>query len=408
MSENSRIEEELIQDIYSDGNLVKKTIVGGDTPITKRDDVTIKILITQGPSEILKDDNLMLSLEPEFVPQGLIDLMSSMKLHEKADVTVKSEFFKKNFSEHVPDILNDQDVNVSIEVKEVTKIEDIYGDGSFYLRYIDRTSESGLENNTRVRIHYKLEINKYSYLDNTEQVPLQISANDKRVPSMWIYAIQKMKQGEQVRIECNLSHEKIRFLDDGADPNYNISKHMPSDATVAFLYLKVFMFDTGLLTEGFSTIERSEAAMKLKEEGNGFFKAGNLEKAIEIYASALATLEPVSDDPALLKNSMAILLGNLTLCFIKSKKWTIAEEHATKMLEINTEDPKAMYRRGVARIGGHKYDAAMDDLKKSKEKAREINDNDLLQMIQKEINFINAEFKKENDAERHKFKNLFK
>ena len=57
--------------------------------------------------------------------------------------------------------------------------------------------------------------------------------------------------------------------------------------------------------------------LQVKNEGNQFFKSGDFNQAIKVYNSALATLEPVSDDPALLKNNSSLILGNLALCYIK-------------------------------------------------------------------------------------------
>ena len=97
MVESSRIEAIPVLDINSDGNILKTLLKPGSTPVNKRDDVTVKILITQGTDEIFVDDNLMLSLEPSFVPQGLIDLLCTMQIGEEAQAVVKSQYFKANF-----------------------------------------------------------------------------------------------------------------------------------------------------------------------------------------------------------------------------------------------------------------------------------------------------------------------
>lgn len=405
MSESSRNE---LVDIYSDGNIVKKVISFGSGPIKKRDDVLVKLKITQETQEIFVDDDLNLSVELQFIPQGLIDLLCTMEKDEIAEVTVKSEFFKANFSEYVPDILTSADLTVNLTIKEIKPIMDLYENGSFFMRFMEKTAEINSSGCTRARIQYKLEINNFTYLDNTEQVPMQVLIPDIRLPELWNFAISHMKQGEQVRIECDLLHDNIFLLDNGADPNYNISTHRPSQSKTAYLYLKVATFDTGILTDCMSTAERSEAALRLKDEGNVFFSANNLEKAVEFYKSALATLEPISDDPGVLRMNCATVLGNLTLVFVKIKSWTVAEEFASKVLEINSSDVKALYRRGLARIGNNRLDAALDDLKSAKEIAAANGDNNTLQLISKEIAGIHAEFKRVKESEKAKYKNLFK
>ena len=408
MVESSRIDHIPVLDINLDGNILKTVLKPGSGPVTRRDDVTVNLLITQGTSEIFTDDALMLSLETSFVPQGLIDLLCTMQIGEEAQVSVKSQYFKANFSEYVPEILSDEDLTVNLTVKETRPVQDLYGDGSFYMRFMERTTETDSTGCTRARIHYKLEINGYYYLDNTQQIPLQLHIEDTRVPEVWLFAIRKMKQGENVRIECDLNHEKSVYLDNGTDSNYNISSHKPNGSTVAYLYLKVHSFDTGLLTDGVTPTERSELAMKLKDEGNGFFKAGDFPQAKNMYLSALATLEPVSDDPTVLRPNSSVLLGNLSLVYIKMEEWSTAEKFSTMAIDINPRDVKALYRRALAKNANHMMSSALDDLKIAKEAANEKQDNEMVNLISKEIAAINSEFKKISEAEKARYKNLFK
>ena len=184
MTDISRTEELPPFDVYSDGNIIKKLVKPGQGQITKRDDVTVKIEIKQGSSEIFQDDHLVLSLEVQFVPQALIDLLCSMQNSEISEVTVKANYFKEHFSDYVPDVITEEDLTVTIEVKGIKKIEDLYNDQSAYLRIVETTNEQTCEENTRALVHYKLEINKYLYLNNTEQVPLQVVINDQRVPTV--------------------------------------------------------------------------------------------------------------------------------------------------------------------------------------------------------------------------------
>lgn len=409
MSEDSRnTEEPKILDLYSDENILKKTLSCGSSPILKRDDVTVKILVSQGTSEVFKDDNLTLSLEPQFAPQALIDLMCTMTLNEIAEVIVKADFFRKNFSEHIPELQSNEDVKVNITVKEIQKIDDIYGDQAYFFRFVEKTNEEFYGESTRAKIHYKVEINNYTYLDNTDQVPLQVMIEDNLIPSIWIEIIKKLRQGEHARVECNLLHEKARLLDNGRDTKLNLSSYVPSEASIAYLYIKVASFDTGLYTQNLSPPERNALAVQVKDQGNSSFKSGDNEKAIKLYESALATLDPVADDPGLLKPTSNLILSNISLCLLKLQKWTLAEEYATKVIIENNTDIKAYYRRGLARKENNKLEAALEDLKLAKSIAKEKNENDFIQMIQKEVSTIQAELKKANDLDKARFKNLFK
>ncbi|XP_033727362.1 LOW QUALITY PROTEIN: protein unc-45 homolog A-like [Pecten maximus] len=79
----------------------------------------------------------------------------------------------------------------------------------------------------------------------------------------------------------------------------------------------------------------------LKEEGNKFFKDGDLVAALTCYTNAL----DISD----LKDAdKAAIYKNMAACHLKQEKYTEAIEDATAALEVNDNDPKALYRRCLA------------------------------------------------------------
>lgn len=121
---------------------MKTTLVAGTTPIVKRDDITIRISIDQNDEEVFKDEHLNLTLEPQFVPQALIDLMTSMTLGESAVFEMEPEYFNLHFTEHIPAVPLTGKVKANVTVKEISKVEDLFSDERFYFRIIEKTNEA--------------------------------------------------------------------------------------------------------------------------------------------------------------------------------------------------------------------------------------------------------------------------
>jgi tetratricopeptide (TPR) repeat protein len=384
---------------------MKTTLTPGTTPITKRDDIVIKIVIKQGGSEVYKDEHLNLTLESQFVPPVLIDLMSSMTLGENAVFELEPKYFNQHFTEHIPAVPETSNVFANVTVKEVSKVEDLFGDENFFFRIIEKTNEIRDPEATRVKIHYKFEINDMSYIENLEQKPLQVIINQRQVPELWNFVLERMKPGEHARIECNLEGTRRDMLDNSEDQLLNLSTFKPKDAKVGYLYLKAESFDNGALTEGLTTEERNALGIKIKDEGNSFFKAGNFEQAGKVYKSALATLEPFADDPAVLRSSCAMVSGNLSLCFLRLKDFASAEKFATHALEVTPNEPKFLLRRAQAKIGNSMLDSALEDLKVASDHAEE---GEVMNSIKKEILFVKQEFGRIKQVEKERFKNLFK
>ncbi|CAG8434531.1 5341_t:CDS:2 [Diversispora eburnea] len=83
---------------------------------------------------------------------------------------------------------------------------------------------------------------------------------------------------------------------------------------------------------------RVEQALKEKEMGNTYFKNGNYSKAIEHYGKAVE-LDPKE----------AVFVINRAMAHLKLKNWVEAEIDCTQGLILHPNNPKALWRRGIAR-----------------------------------------------------------
>ncbi|KFV57155.1 Protein unc-45 B [Tyto alba] len=99
-----------------------------------------------------------------------------------------------------------------------------------------------------------------------------------------------------------------------------------------------------------------EDPIQLKEEGNKYFQANDYEKAAQSYTQAIK----LNKDKAL----QAVLYRNRAACFLKKEEYAKAASDASRAIDINASDIKALYRRSQALEKLGKLDQAFKDAQK--------------------------------------------
>uniref|UniRef100_A0A8C9MV80 Protein unc-45 homolog B n=1 Tax=Serinus canaria TaxID=9135 RepID=A0A8C9MV80_SERCA len=99
-----------------------------------------------------------------------------------------------------------------------------------------------------------------------------------------------------------------------------------------------------------------EDPIQLKEEGNKYFQASDYEKALQSYTQAIK----LNKDKAL----QAVLYRNRAACFLKKEEYAKAASDASRAIDINASDIKALYRRSQALEKLGKLDQAFKDAQK--------------------------------------------
>ncbi|XP_030318191.1 protein unc-45 homolog B [Calypte anna] len=99
-----------------------------------------------------------------------------------------------------------------------------------------------------------------------------------------------------------------------------------------------------------------EDPIQLKEEGNKYFQANDYEKAVQSYTRAMK----LNKDKAL----QAVLYRNRAACYLKKEEYAKAASDASRAIDINASDIKALYRRSQALEKLGKLDQAFKDAQK--------------------------------------------
>ncbi len=123
--------------------------------------------------------------------------------------------------------------------------------------------------------------------------------------------------------------------------------------------------------------EKLVIAIHHKERGNELFKQVNIKSSASRYCRALkylisiVSLHLTVDISAGIKASTKELkiqcLLNLSMCHLRLKSYQYAVETTTKVLTLDSNNSKALYRRGVANLELGNVDEAYLDLSRAKE-----------------------------------------
>ncbi|KAK7290257.1 hypothetical protein RIF29_04547 [Crotalaria pallida] len=120
-----------------------------------------------------------------------------------------------------------------------------------------------------------------------------------------------------------------------------------------------------------NTQEKIEAAGKKKEEGNVLFKAGKYARASKRYEQAVKYIEydtSFSEDEKKQAKALKVACNlNNAASKLKLKEYKEAEKLCTKVLDLESTNVKALYRRAQAYIHLADLDLVEFDIKKALE-----------------------------------------
>ncbi|XP_057534692.1 peptidyl-prolyl cis-trans isomerase FKBP62-like [Amaranthus tricolor] len=145
---------------------------------------------------------------------------------------------------------------------------------------------------------------------------------------------------------------------------------VPPSSTV-YYEVELVSFEKEKESWDMNTEEKIEAAGKKKEEGNALFKAGNYVRASKRYEKAVKFVEydtSFSDDEKKQSKALKITCNlNNAACKLKLKDYKQAEKLCTKVLELDSMNVKALYRRAQAYGNLADLELAEFDIKKALE-----------------------------------------
>lgn len=182
-----------------------------------------------------------------------------------------------------------------------------------------------------------------------------------------------MKQGEKCQLEItdnNLLCESDQLL-----KQLNVTA-LPDSCKVVYT-IDMISFECGRDLWELSDQERLEIAKRHKEAGGELFKLDKIKGAAICYSKALKYLIPVDPDIQLevqhlqdyekeIFSLQSVLMLNLAACQLKFQQYPHVVSNCSRVLALEPDNVKALYRRGQAFTMMNDLDRAREDLLKAK------------------------------------------
>ncbi|XP_018313356.1 FK506-binding protein 59 isoform X2 [Mycetomoellerius zeteki] len=176
--------------------------------------------------------------------------------------------------------------------------------------------------------------------------------------------------GVEIALQHFLKNEKSRLLikskyafKEQGNPKFNI----PPNADVEYeVELQNFEKEKVLWT--LKSPEKIEQAKMQKEKGTNYLKSDKFNLAIKVYQKIFKYLDDASSFEDNLKKERDSLVKaahlNLALCYLKTNENVLARDECTKVLQLDPQNEKALFRRGQANLGLTWPEKALNDFRK--------------------------------------------
>ncbi|QDZ21454.1 FKBP-type peptidyl-prolyl cis-trans isomerase [Chloropicon primus] len=191
-----------------------------------------------------------------------------------------------------------------------------------------------------------------------EKAGFEFVTDDEQVIRGLDKVVMEMKKDEKVLAKIPPEH--------AYGSSGGLDGKVPADATLVYeVTLKEFVN----AKESFEmdAKEMMEAALKFKDKGNSYFKKGDYEVAIQKYEKAVKYLEHDSkyteDEKSAAKKVKIACWNNEAQCGLKRKDYAGAKKRCDKVLKVDSQNIKGLYRRAQSYIGTKDYLEASTDLK---------------------------------------------
>ncbi|KAJ6873742.1 hypothetical protein NC651_032554 [Populus alba x Populus x berolinensis] len=364
-----------VKDICKDGGIFKKIIIEGekwDNP-KDLDEVFVKYEARlENGTVVSQSDGVEFTVGEGYFCPALAKAVKTMKKGEKVLLTVKPQY---GFGENGRTAAGDEGAvppNATLEImlellswktvsdvmKDKKVMKKILKEGEGYERPDDGTV-------VQVKLIGKLEDGTiFVKKGHEEEPPFEFKIDEEQVIDGLDRAVKTMKKGEValVTIQPEYAFGRSESQQDLAT--------VPVNATVHY-EVEMISFTKEKESWDMNTQEKIEAAGKKKEEGNAWFKAGKYERASRRYEKAAKFIEYDTSFTDEEKQQSKVLKISCKLnnaaCKLKLKDYKEAEKLCSKVLELDGQNVKALYRRAQAYIQLVDLDLAEIDIKRALE-----------------------------------------
>ncbi|XP_031479364.1 peptidyl-prolyl cis-trans isomerase FKBP62-like isoform X1 [Nymphaea colorata] len=359
-------------DICKDGGVIKKIVCPGqrDQRPGDLDEVRVKYearladgsVIARSPEEGIEFH----VKEGHFCP-AISRAIKTMARGEKAILTVGPQYA---FSDSGRDIVGqycavppNATLDIDIEILSFKQVVDVMGD-SYVLKKVLREGEGLDTPNDGAVVHVRY---KGMFEDGTifekmgfdqEEGALFVVDEEQVIPGL-DRTFATMKKGE-------LSTVTIKPNYGFGDAEVKRDLAIVSPNSTVIYEIEMISFTKEKEPWEMDTREKIDAAAKKKEEGNILFKSGKYQQAAKKYTKAADCLNEGSFEDGEEKAAKTLKVScwlNNAACSLKLNNFNDTIQLCSKVLDIESQNVKAMYRRAQAYIGTFDLDLAELDVR---------------------------------------------
>ncbi|KAJ8484099.1 hypothetical protein OPV22_016584 [Ensete ventricosum] len=364
-----------VKDICKDGGIFKKILTEGDkwdNP-KDRDEVLVRYEARlEDGTVVSKSEGVEFTVRDGYFCPALSKAVKTMKKSEKVLLTVKPQYA---FGEDGRQASGDEGavppnatIHIDLELVSWKTVTEIGNDKKIIKKILkegegyDRPNDGAV---VKVKLIGKLDDGTvFVKKGHDGDEPFEFKTDEEQVIEGLDHAVMSMKKGEIARVTIPPEHA-FKCVESKQDLAV-----VPPNSTVHY-EIELVSFVKEKESWDLNTAEKIEAAGKKKEEGNALFKLGKHAKASERYEKAAKYIEydsSFSDEEKKQSKVLKVTCNlNNAACKLKLKDYKQAEKLCTKVLDIDSRNVKALYRRAQAYMHLCDLDLAEQDIKKALE-----------------------------------------
>lgn len=364
-----------VKDICKDGGIFKKILKEGEKWENPKDPDEVLVRYEarlEDGTVVSKSDGVEFTVKDGYFCPAVAKAVKTMKKGEKVLLTVKPQY---GFGEKGRPSSGEEGavppnaaLNIELELvswKTVTEI----GDDKKILKKILKEGEGYERPNdgavVKVKLLGKLQDGTvFVKKGHDEEEPFEWKTDEEQVIEGLDRAVMSMKKGEVALVTI-----PPEYAFGSAESKQDLAVVPPNSTVIYELELVSFVKDKE--SWDMNTAEKIEAAAKKKEEGNALFKLGKYARASKRYEKGAKFIEydtSFSEEEKKQSKALKIQINlNDAACKLKLKDYKQAEKLCTKVLELDSRNVKALYRRAQAYIQMADLDLAELDIKKALE-----------------------------------------
>ncbi|KAK9146087.1 hypothetical protein Sjap_005990 [Stephania japonica] len=365
-----------VKDICKDGGIFKKVLVEGEKWENPKDPdeviVNYEACLEDG-TVVSKSEGFEFTVREGYFCPALSKAVKTMKKGEKVLLTVKPQygFGEKGRPASGAEAVIPPNATLQINLELVSwkTVTDVTDDKKVTKKVLKEGEGYEKPNDgavVKVKIIGKLQdgtvfIKKGH--DNEEEL-FEFKTDEEQVIDGLDRAVMTMKKGEVALVIVAPEHGF------GSSESKQELAVVPPNSTL-YYEIEMVSFEKDKESWDMNTEEKIEAAGKKKEEGNALFKVGKYARASKRYEKAVKFIEydsSFSEEEKKQAKALKVACNlNDAACKLKLKDYKQAEKLCTKVLEIESTNVKALYRRAQAYMQLADLDLAEIDIKKALE-----------------------------------------